>query len=414
MDHTTSTSAHGHAGFPLRRALERLREGLFDPLAVRLLTAQRETLEARLQDDLRRLEADETVHLCVCGAYGQGKSHTLAYLRQRSLEQGYVVSAINLDPRQTPLHLLRLVYRALLHSMTFPTDAVESGSAVSLLDAWRAWATTQTLSAENPRTALSAFLPAAMPHTFKAILVALAQSTLHVPPGQRVLRQYRDYRPAEFAALLRRALMGEAVPVARLRPALKYRQVPFYHQAPLALQGDEPFLQMLETLPHLLRRMGYKGWVLLFDEAEAITQVRLPWRARSYRLLHRFFYPAAPRSGLYPVFAFTPGFFQQLHEEDYNLWYFDRNYAQTWRELSVYHLRGLTRGAWQEICDKLTAMHAAAYGWPADHDHLLAVLHARLQTLPLQDPRSTLKALVDELDQVQQRAFFAQRFGDED
>jgi hypothetical protein len=414
MDHTAFISAHNHAGFPLRRALERLREGLYDPLAVRLLTAQRDTLEARLQDDLRRLEADETVHLCVCGAYGQGKSHTLTYLRERCLEQGYVVSAINLDPRETPLHLFRLVYRALLHAMTFPTAATEPGASVSLVDAWRAWATAQTSSADNPGAALSMLLPAAMPHTFRAILVALAQPTLHVPPGQRVLRQYRDYRPAEFTSLLQRALLGEAVPVARLRPALKYRQVPFYHQAPLALPGDEPFVQMLETLPHLFRRMGYKGWVILFDEAEAVTQVRLPWRARSYRLLHRLFYPAAPGCGLYPVFAFTPGFFQQLHEEDYGLWYFDRNYAQTWRELSVHYLRGLTRAAWQELCDPLTAMHAAAYGWPADRNRLLALLHARLQTLPLQDPRSTLKALVDELDQVQQRTFFAQRFGDED
>jgi P-loop Domain of unknown function (DUF2791) len=414
MDPTTFTSAYDHAGFPLRRAVERLREGLYDPLAVRLLTAQREPLEARLQDDLRRLEAGEAVHLCVCGAYGQGKSHTLTYLRERSLEQGYVVSAINLDPRQTPLHLLRLVYQALLHTMTFPADSAESGPAVSLLDAWRTWATTQTASAENPSAALSTLLPAAMPHPFKAILVALAQPTLHVLPGQRILRQYRDYRPTEFASLLQRALMAEAVPVARLRPALKYRQVSFYHQAPLALQGDEPFVQMLETLPHLFHRMGYKGWVLLFDEAEAITQVRLPMRARSYRLLHRLLYPPTPRPGLYPVFAFTPGFFQQLHEEDYDLELFDRNYAQAWQGLSVYYLRGLSRSAWQEICDKLTAMHAAAYGWPVDHERLLARLHARLQTLPLQDPRATLKALVDELDQVQQQAFFAQRFGDED
>jgi hypothetical protein len=38
----------------------------------------------------------------------------------------------------------------------------------------------------------------------------------------------------------------------------------------------------------------------------------------------------------------------------------------------------------------------------------MPVLTARLQTLPLHDPRTTLKALVDELDQVQQQAFFAQ------
>ena len=59
---------HGYTNNHLRRALERLREGLFDPLAVHLLTAHREELDALLHRDLQRLEADEAVHLCDCGA----------------------------------------------------------------------------------------------------------------------------------------------------------------------------------------------------------------------------------------------------------------------------------------------------------------------------------------------------------
>ena len=42
-------------------------------------------------------------------------------------------------------------------------------------------------------------------------------------------------------------------------------------------------------------------------------------------------------------------------------------------------------------------------------ERLLSLLTARLPTLPLQDPRSTFKALVDELDQVHQQVWFAQR-----
>ena len=213
---------------------------------------------------------------------------------------------------------------------------------------------------------------------------------------------------------MRRALLGETVPVARLRPALKYRQVAFYRQESLALSGDTPFLQMLATLPRLFRRLGYKGWVLLFDEAEAIAQVRLPSRARSYRILHHLLYPGSPPPGLYPVFAFTPDFFLRLHEEDYQLPYFDRDYAQAWRDLSVYQLHGLSLAAWQELCDVLIALHAAAYDWPADRGRLLPVLTERLRTLPIEDTRSTLKALVDELDQVEQQAFFAQRFENRD
>jgi hypothetical protein len=262
---------------------------------------------------------------------------------------------------------------------------------------------------------LAAALPATMPHPFKAAMTALALPTREVPPGQRSLKQYRDYRPADFPWTLRRLLLGDSVPVARLRPALKYRQVLFYQQATLAVDSHESFVQMTLALADLFRRMGYRGWVLLFDEGEAIIQGPRPMRARGYRTLHRLLYPDPPRPGLHPVFAFTPDFFQRLHEEEYDLPPFERNYAEAWRHLNVHYLRGLSRATWHDLGATLIRLHAAAYHWPADHTRLTSVLTTRLQTLPLHDLRMTLKALVDELDQVQQQAFFAQQqVGDRD
>lgn len=402
---------HGYSAFQLRRLLERLREGLYDPLAVRLLTVHHEALDTRIQNDLLDAVADTGRHLCLCGAYGQGKSHTLAYIHEYALQQGYVVSAINLDPREVPLHQFRQVYRAVLRAMMLPAGHVGTATPVSFIDAWRTWAGAQRLDTTDPAMALAARLPASMPHVFKAILVALARPTQEIPAGLRILARYRDFHPGDFPWTLRRALYGETVPAARLRAALKYRQVSFYRQASLALSGHEPFLHMTLALPQLFCTMGYRGWVLLFDEGEAITQMPRPLRARSYRLLHYLLYPQAPTPGLYPVFAFTPDFFQRLQEEDYDLPYFERNYAHAWRQLSVYQLRGLSRAAWQDLCTTLIGLHAAAYGWHADQEHLVALLTTRLATLPLHDPRLTLKALVDELDQVQQQTFFAQGVG---
>jgi hypothetical protein len=319
------------------------------------------------------------------------------------------VSAINLDPREAPLHQFRQVYRALLHGLTFPAESENPAAYASLIDAWSAWAKTQARTFEDRASVAAALLPAEMPHVFKAILVALAQPTLEVAPRQRGLARYRDFRPGEFPWTLRRALQGDPVPVVRLRAALKYRQVPFYRQASLALSGDEPFLQMVLALPQLFRCMGYRGWVLLFDEGEAISQVRRPQRARSYRILHRLLYPAPPSLGFYPVFAFTPDFFQRLQEEDYSLPEFDCDYAQAWRQLSIYQLRNLSQMDWRDLCDPLVAVHEAAYGWHADPERLLPRLIALLPTLPLQDSRSTFKALIDELDQVHQQEWFARQ-----
>jgi BREX system ATP-binding protein BrxC/D len=399
----------GYSPFQLRRVLERLREGLYDPLAVRLLTAHSAELDARLRQDLLNVEAGARAHLCVCGPYGQGKSHTLAYLREAALQQGYAASAINLDPREAPLHQFRQVYRALLHGLTFPAESENAAGKASLIDVWGAWAKTQARTFEDRTRALAALLPAEMPHVFKAILVALAQPTIEVAPRQQWFTCYRDFRPWEFPWTLQRALQGETVPVAHLRAALKYRQVSFYRQASLALSGDEPFLQMVLALPQLFRCMGYRGWVMLLDEGEAITQVRRPQRARSYRILHRLLWPNPPSLGFYPVFAFTPDFFQRLQEEDYDLPELGSNYAEVWRQLSIYQVRNLSQADWLALCDPLVAVHETAYGWHADRERLLPLLTASLPSLSLQDPRSTFKALVDELDQVHQQEWFAQQ-----
>ena len=407
-----STAPHGlegYSAFQLRRAIERLREGLYDPLAVRLLTAHGDELEAKLRQDWLEVDAGAGAHLCVCGAYGQGKSHTLAYVQEFALQQGYAVSTINLDPREAPLHRFRQVYRTLLQALTFPAEQEGAAAFMSFVNSWSAWARVQPLACEDRAGALAGLLPAAMPHVFKAILVALAQATQEVPSRPQHTMPYTDMRPADSPWVLQCVLQGEFIPVARLRAALKSRQVSFYRDASLALQSDEPFLQMLLALPQLFRRLGYRGWVVLFDEGEAISQVRRPMRARSYRILHRLLWPDSPPKGFYPVFAFTPDFFQRLQEEDYGLPEFDRDYVRAWRQLSLYQLHGLSLADWRDLCHPLIAVHSAAYGWHADRERLLPLLTAHLHTLPLQDPRSTFKALVDELDQVHQQEWFAQR-----
>ena len=128
-------------------------------------------------------------------------------------------------------------------------------------------------------TALAALLPANMPHPFKAILVALAQSTMPDTNRASHLQQYRDYRPAIFPTTLQRALLGEPVPVLRLRPALKYRQVSFYRQESLALTGDEPFLRMLLALSQLFRAYGLRAGCCCSTRARPLSRCPVPARA---------------------------------------------------------------------------------------------------------------------------------------
>lgn len=395
----------GESDFHLRRAVERLREGLFDPLAVRLLTAHEGRLNQALDRGFAALDRGGIPHLCICGSYGQGKSHSLTYVQGRALRENFVTSMINLDPREVPFHDFRQVYRALMAQLRFPdADA-------TLIAQWRTWVDEhRDAGREN---GVADLLPPDMPHLLRCVLAGIAQKTVALSPRQRQTKKHAAYRPREFPYLLARALAGEEVPVFRLRHALKYRQVDFYRQASLVCRGSEPYVQIVRALAQLFRQMGYRGWVLLFDEGESIAQVRVTSRSRSYQVLDRLFFSEVSAGYLYPVFAFTDDFFQRVEEEEYQrvqvrngleIPYFAKDYARAWQGLTRYALQDLSRREWDELAAKLMHLHARAYRWTPPQQRVLAEMGGRLAEISGQETRYRLKVLVDQLDLVHQES----------
>jgi hypothetical protein len=254
-------------------------------------------------------------------------------------------------------------------------------------------------------------IPEEMPHLLRSVLVGIAQKTVSLSERQRKTKKHASYRPREFPYLLSRALAGDVVPVFRLRHALKYRQVDFYLEASLACRGFEPYLQMVRGLGRLFRKMGYRGWVLLFDEGESISQVRITTRSRSYGILDQMFSPETSVRYLYPAFAFTDDFFHQVEDEEYDrvrmrndleIPYFEKDYADAWKGLNRYLLQGLSRKEWDDLSEKLIRLHARAYGWRPPKARVRQEMAERLAEVQGQETRYKLKALVDQLDLVHQ------------
>ncbi len=397
--------------FTLRRAVERLREGLFDPFGVSLLTARESQLNTMFDQGTQALAKNKGAHLCVCGSYGQGKSHSLTYLRQRALEQGFVVSSINLDPREVPLHDFRQVYRALMSQIFFPEGDD------SLVEVWERWTKNKTQAKGDEKQLHDkkadplAIIPECMPHVFKAVLTALASDDMELSKRQKALKKHAHFRPREFPWILANALNGNSPPLVRLRQALRYREVSFYKEQSLTCTGWEPYVDMVEALGLMFQQMGYKGWVLLFDEAEAIAQTRVTMRRKSYAILQRFFCPDAQSSGLYPVFAFTDDFFATVKGEDYDRLdtrsateqpYFAENYAKAWNRLKIYDLHDLSSKEWQALAEKLIHLHAKAYDWQPEPKKLQKQLAATLKETGAREARLKIKGLVNQLDFVHQ------------
>ena len=348
--------------FSARQAIERLRVGLFDPLAVKHLTMEDDSFIAPFLKGLQDLEEGKSGHLCICGSYGQGKSHSLNYLKQQALSQGYATSLVQLDARETPFHRFSVVYKSLMQNLSLPTGE-------SLCEAW----------ATFPSEELDD-----MPDRFRLILQAVKK---------------------KFSHWLEEALMGSSLPNSSLKQMLKARQIDQNQKESLLLRGNGPYVQMVQSLGKLLHRMGHKGWVLLFDEAEAIAQGSLGSRVKSYDILHQFF---TTGKFVYPIFAFTQTFFDKVRSEEYGseTSRFPRNYAQAWDDLQIIRLQDFSLARWEIVLDRLIDLYGKAYrvDFSTKQLDIKQQMRALLEKLKAQETRFKLKALIHQLDLVSLKA----------
>ncbi len=416
MDEKTAFCAQLNSteNFHLRRAVERLREGLFDPLGVQWLTSGEEKLNQLFDQGTAALDKGNSHHLCICGAYGQGKSHSLTYLKQRALENNFVVSYINLDPRQIPFHDFKEVFRALMGAMVFPNG--ETG----LANVWQQSAALWLARPESKDKAINDFIPGDMPHRFRAILAAMASKNMEIPAGKRNLKKHARFQPRSFSWTLKNALMGKEIPVHKLSAIFHYREVPFYKDHSLTCRDPKSYLAMVKGLARLFREMGYGGWVVLFDEGESIGQTRITSRSKSYDFLHEIFCPDTPAPGFFPVFAFTHDFFTLVEAEPWDrtrrpggrrktdqpaeeIPCFARNFHKAWKGINIHMLQDLSPGEWETLSGKLEILHSRAYGWKPKTADLSREMMQVLSQNKGAESRMKLRLLVNHLDLEQQK-----------
>lgn len=368
--------------FSLRRAVERLRDGLFDPVAVERLTVEKDRIENVFSKGLKALEKEKSDHLCICGSYGQGKSHTLNYLNQTALSQGYATSSIQLDSRGVPFHQFSTVYRSIMKELSLPDGK-------NFASAWKNYADLELLDT--------------MPHRFRMTLTAMLCKNKQLTSKEILLKKHQAYRPKEYGYWLDKVLMGYDIPAAHLKSVCKYREVEGYQEQSLICRGNEPYFQMVQSLGRVLKEMGYKGLLLFFDEAESIAQGRLGHRVKSYHLLDLFF---QTKSHVFPVFAFTDDFFDKVKDD--NMEIFPKNYAEAWRDLNILRLQDFSSQGWESLLDRLMQLYSEAY----QIDLSLQVkpsLQSLLAKLEVQEMRFKLKALVNKLDIETQQVDFSIR-----
>jgi hypothetical protein len=120
--------------------------------------------------------------------------------------------------------------------------------------------------------------------------------------------------------------------------------------------GESNALSILGIMADLFRHLGFKGIVILFDEAEAIHSLNYySHQEKAYNNLLRIIEQSRQFPRCYFVYSTTPSFF-----DNYSLFW---PHNQKVNADDIYELAPLTSDELYNLANKVLTIHCFAYAW---------------------------------------------------
>jgi len=342
-----------------RRAIEALRSGVPNRDAVLALGCEQPVIEERFRAQLQAAQEGapagaQAPGLLIAGDFGAGKSHLLEYLQQVALAEHFVCSKVVIS-KETPLYDPAKFYRSAMHSAVVPGRRGAALTEVAAqLDVASAAYTELSAWVHGPGSTLNS--------RFAATLFLFKRMGMDMELRNRLI-SFWSGRPLD-AGEIKKYLKacGE-------RATYKIEALPLRDLA----------IQRFQFVPRLIVAAGYAGWVLLVDEVELIGRYSWLQRAKSYADLLRWMGKLTGQHvpGLATVFAIMANFESYILEERNDLEVVPRKLRDKGAEdLARQAERGMRLmqrekarlkapdlNVIQQTCEKVRAIHAAAYGW---------------------------------------------------
>lgn len=255
----TTSPANGRYLF--RRCHESINLGIVPPEPDQLLAL---TIggDALTQRTNRWLETAPTKGLgkVVFGDYGQGKSHQLKVIRASALREGWVVSFVEFDPKQADPAKPHLVYRAIANSLAFPQRA-DGSRASGFFD----------LIGEL-RVRWDAMIGAKYFH----------QSPWFEPTLNALRYSEHSSENADYVQAIE-WLAGQPVPHSVIATLARNanRSLPPPRAMPKTLITADIYVFHLVVINEICQRLGYKGLLVILDEAEHVRGYNVNRQSRA-------------------------------------------------------------------------------------------------------------------------------------
>lgn len=272
----------------LRRIIEALRSGVPTRAAVEALGGGQPALERRFDDLLKDVSGGRTSEhrgFVFNGGFGAGKSHLLESFAARALLDGFVVSRATIS-RGLPLHASAAVLFELItntETRHHHDDALLNIVADAVFDARRDLSELRLwLRAEVDAGRLAPIFPATL----------------------RALNEL-NWGASDLSTIIE-YWSGASVPASELNRIVRVYASHISGVRPPAQQRAD---QTIRFLSQLFIHLGFRGWIVLFDELELIRLQATISRGKAYAEIATWFgLGGANTPGLGVVGAITPDF----------------------------------------------------------------------------------------------------------
>lgn len=330
--------------FEARHMIEALRSGIPSRAVGQCFSEARPQLLEEIVSRLDSVVSDDLSEgMVICGKYGEGKTHLLNTVFNLAHKNNMVVSMLSLS-KETPLDKLYLVYQKLV-SNTYLPNRLQPGFS-------------QELSCLTPNAPLT------------SDLLLFAATQLETDRLYYLLRSLLNTDDQDEQFLLQTDLEGDFVTNLQIKKI--YRRI-FDEKVSFNVNFSKSkhSQDYVAFLSHLFKKLGYKGWVILFDESELVGRLGKKTRLKAYENMAKFLFPAKQLESTFSMFAFTSSYVEDVIESKKEF----QNLAEVYPDdeepiksvmeaiVDAPQLDPLSEKEICEVLEKIVFFHGKAYDW---------------------------------------------------
>ena len=283
--------------FESRQAIEALRNGVPNSYAVSALGSGQAEIEGNFVDMLAKAAGAHGAHaesasMLAAGDFGSGKSHLLQHLETVAHGQNFACSRVVVS-KETPLFDLAKMFSAAVQHGRLPDIAGHMmDEASNKLD-----------------TKSEAY------DEFFQWVNENAESGLHKIFAASLMVKEHD-SDLDRSAAIERFWAGDRINVSEVIPRTGGYRVETELFVPRAKGGRIRLRNIHASRSELLKAAGYRGWVILIDELELVSNYTILQRGRSYAEIARWMGQTGESSpGLVVVGMTTPDLYASIVSE---------------------------------------------------------------------------------------------------